>query len=52
MCALGCPSQTCFFKNQNFQPIPVVFGGWLEGSQKDFLLGQVLGGAQGCQKSD
>ena len=33
---LGCPSQTCFFENQNSQPIPVVFGGWFEGSQKDF----------------
>ena len=34
--ALGCPSQTRFFKNQWVQPIPVVFGGWLEGSSKDF----------------
>ena len=34
--AIGCPSQTCLFKNQNSQPIPVVFGGWFEGSQKDF----------------
>ena len=26
---LGCPSQTCFFKNQWVQPIPMVFGvGW------------------------
>ena len=41
-----------FFENQNSQPIPVVFGGWFEGSQKDFWFGQVLGGAQGCQKSD
>ena len=32
---LGCPSQTCFFENQNSQPIPVVFRGWFEGSQKE-----------------
>ena len=50
--SLGCPSQTCFFKNQWVQPILMVFGGWLEGSQKDFWFGQVLGGAQGRQKSD
>ena len=30
----------------------MVFGGWLEGSQKDILLGQVLGSAQDRQKSD
>ena len=51
-CTIGCPSQTCFFKNQNFKPIPVVFWGWFEGSLKDFWFGQVIGGAQGRQKSD
>ena len=35
-CTVGCPSQTCFFENQNSQPIPMVFGGWFEGSQEDF----------------
>ena len=34
--SVGCPSQTCFLKNQNSQPIPVVFGGCLEEPQKDF----------------
>ena len=41
-----------FFENKKVQPIFVVFGGWFKGSQKDFWFGQVLGGAQGCQKSD
>ena len=50
--ALGCPSLTFFFENKKVQPIFVVFGGWFKGSQKDFWFGQVLGGAQGCQKSD
>ena len=49
---LGCPSQTCFFKKKYFQPIPMVFGGCLEGSQKDFWFGQVLRGAHDRQKSD
>ena len=41
-----------FLENQKAQPIPVVFGGWFEGSQKDFWFEQVLGGAQDRQKSD
>ena len=52
MCSLGCPSKTCFFENKKVQPISVVFGGWFEGCQKDFVFEQVLGGAQGRQKSD
>ena len=52
MFTLGCPSLTYFFENKKVQPIFVVFGGWLKGSQNDFLFGQVLGGAQGCQESD
>ena len=51
-CSLGCPSQTCFFKKKYFQPISMVFGGWLEGSQKDFWFGQVLRGAHDRQKPD
>ena len=48
--AVGCPSKTCFLENKKAQPIPVVFGGWFEGSQKDFWFWQVLWGAQGCQQ--
>ena len=49
---LGCPSLTFFFENKKVQPIFVVFGGWFKGSLKDFWFGQVLGGAQDCQKFD
>ena len=49
--SLGCPSKTCFLENKKAQPIPVVSGGWLKGSQKDFWFWQTLGRAQTCQKS-
>ena len=40
------------FKIKKTQPISGYFGGWFEGFQKDFWFEQVLGGAQGFQKSD
>ena len=48
---LGCPTKTCFFEIKKTQPTPVVFGWYVEGSQKDFWFRQLLGGAQGRQKS-